>query len=56
MVLLSQNGGTSLGKCARNSLGMSGSFYCDQRYNTDVTRHNTDIRPWILENMDKEIA
>jgi hypothetical protein len=51
----SQNGGASQWNCARNSVGLRGSFYRDRGYDTDAPR-DTEIKRRISENADSESA
>jgi hypothetical protein len=49
-----QNGWASQWNCARNSVGLRGSFYRARGY--DIDAHNTEIKLGICENADSERA
>jgi hypothetical protein len=51
----SQNGGASQWNCARNSVGLRGSFYRGRGWDID-TPHDTEIKPRICENAEIESA
>jgi hypothetical protein len=44
----SQNGGASQWNCARNSVGLRGSFYLGRGLHIDA-RHDTEIKPRIAK-------
>jgi hypothetical protein len=47
----SQNGGASKWNCARNSVGLRGSFYCGRGYYNDA-----EIRPRIAKSLIKRVT